>query len=105
MSKSHTPGPWKVCKRYKGQDASETYFDAEGDAGSPIFTLLCGTSRRDANAKLIAAAPELLDALVTCPDLPDDFDSFNEDAVEAFRKAFTTWQTAAAETIAKAKGL
>ena len=58
MSK-HTPGPWGIMK---------------GDHGPMIFSGECGravamlarqvtTAEREANARLIAAAPELLEAL------------------------------------------
>lgn len=62
MSKAqHTPGPWKVEGRYRGQNPSETYIGSP--TTYPIFTILCGTAERDANARLIAAAPDYFDGV------------------------------------------
>jgi hypothetical protein len=72
MSK-HTPGPWSVThfsRLYIGQfvDGAERH-DAE-TASVPLFktvaTIVERTGETDANARLIAAAPELLEA---CKDL------------------------------------
>lgn len=53
MSKTaHTPGPW-IC--------SDGDIVPANDESDPIVTLYLDTS--DANARLIAAAPDLLDAL------------------------------------------
>ena len=69
MTSRHTPGPWKVGT--KGQRA-QPY--VEGADGSPVAS--CGGNapgrgsyeietlrRRKANARLIAAAPTMIDAL------------------------------------------
>ncbi len=49
---THTPGPWLV---------SETF--AIGPAGEVVACTPNNHPRREANARLIAAAPELLEAL------------------------------------------
>lgn len=66
MSYKHTPGPWETC--YWLDDEFSVAQD------SPAFTRVCVMSyvvkkgnapneEMDANARLIAAAPELLEAL------------------------------------------
>ncbi len=59
----HTPGPWTVItpKNARGQELPPKII---GKAPNPIATLnLAGDGRREANAALISAAPELLEAL------------------------------------------
>ncbi len=64
MKTKHTPGPWKIAQQYKDE------------ANYPIGSYRIGTDKRDghdvavvqcvykeANARLIAAAPDLLRAL------------------------------------------
>ena len=63
MSEKHTPGPWKVY-----DDGDMWIAPSDGDA--PIVCDICPHGEEfvysledDANAHLIAAAPELLEAL------------------------------------------
>lgn len=58
MNTKHTPGPWSLHKR----GPAERYEVQHGIPGnwSPICVTFCG-SQQEANARLIAAAPELLD--------------------------------------------
>lgn len=65
---SHTKGPWKV-KNWKyaspGRESVPTITNGQ-DAIAEVFPLWCPDDRGDeraANARLIAAAPELLEAL------------------------------------------
>ena len=57
MTVSHTPGPWESSApgtqaiHYRGQD---------------VATVHCGNKAWKANARLIAAAPEMLEALRLC---------------------------------------
>jgi hypothetical protein len=57
----HTPGPWKVGSRSNGE------FYKRNIAGADGYHVALTSSREDAeveaNARLIAAAPELLEAL------------------------------------------
>lgn len=66
MSK-HTPGPWYVDTQAKRAD----YIRAVGDElpGTCAVAQMCsrgGWSESNANARLIAAAPDLLEALELC---------------------------------------
>ena len=61
MSK-HTPGPW----RYQEGSDPYTHIVRAGETGLGRFVVQCGQSRNgseEANARLIAAAPEMLEAL------------------------------------------
>ena len=72
---SHTPGPWKVAGRYGKY--SDEITDANGQAIAWVFTrkadpqIVTGvldSPEGQANASLIAAAPELLAALKSILD-------------------------------------
>ena len=70
MSENHTPGPWETRHR-KGADSmyrTEVFSDQHGGIATCEWTVKhCGNgvekTYRAANARLIAAAPELLDEL------------------------------------------
>jgi len=66
MSTQHTPGPWQI-----GNFDPNTVFDCDGEKRgcSPIATMQGTAAERKANARLIAAAPDLLDALVKMLDV------------------------------------
>lgn len=71
MSK-HTPGPWRCSKSeqfgdtrfYISQQEGATYTPNYSDVATLIAETICGEYGRiqEANARLIAAAPELLEA-------------------------------------------
>lgn len=77
MRTEHTPGPWKtgICQVTKDF--------LKGRLTEAVVTLndevICITGEGDANARLIAAAPELLEALQALVrgvfDGPDDSDA------------------------------
>ncbi|MBI7352836.1 hypothetical protein JEV04_15400 [Pseudomonas aeruginosa] len=62
--RKHTPGPWFV----NGHETYTKYVEARIGAGLLQEVAACGPTeqqeQQEANARLIAAAPELLDALV-----------------------------------------
>lgn len=106
MNTEFTPGPWTVdghavvtdndprnsvaiVSRYGVWSGGNTQYTAE---------------RAQATARLIAAAPDLLKALATFPELPDDWAPCNEDAHEAFTTAYHLWSEVARAAVAKAKG-
>jgi hypothetical protein len=62
MTAQHTPAPWKVrhthqCGRYEVRGPGDTF------TGQPHGAWICGDAN-ETNAHLIAAAPELLAALI-----------------------------------------
>jgi len=78
MIPKHTPGPWTAhgCTLYAGPNRVAQTWDVEHD-GLP-------TSEMVANAKLIAAAPELLDALKwALEQIADDLDPNHQEAFDA----------------------
>lgn len=68
MSK-HTPGPWKVAKRRKSyRDGNMMY----GIVGPECVSDYEDWGFTEANARLIAAAPDLLDALLSALPFVED---------------------------------
>lgn len=57
MKTEHTPGPWKVREDYAGAQSVVSADAFLARVGPP------NTEQAEANARLIAAAPELLEAL------------------------------------------
>lgn len=73
MSGAHTPGPWHI-DAVMGEDRHEICAEPTAESGNPnvIATVFCdlldphpaiGLTEANANARLIAAAPDLLAAL------------------------------------------
>lgn len=62
----HTPGPWQAQRRAGSDYGYEVVADRKRRI---IAETICG--EHDANAHLIAAAPELLEALKACKDFLD----------------------------------
>ncbi len=82
----HTPGPWRT----KREGFSTVYVEARIDGGLIQEVAACGPTeagleQQEANARLIAAAPELLEALRGIMKLDEDLCS--EGAIEALDKA------------------
>jgi hypothetical protein len=61
MSK-HTPGPWRV----------DSHFNIFYKDAMVAFPCISGGLDQKANARLISAAPELLEALLLCVDALED---------------------------------
>jgi hypothetical protein len=79
MDMKHTPGPWEFVKSYK-QDKNHWYavvFTAQhtGKPHTPRAAEAQGITKDecDANARLIAAAPDLLSALMLYVGEPDEW--------------------------------
>ena len=67
---THTPGPWKVTEEYVPSTGPHVYVEAEPDSFGSAVTIAeviedPFKNTQPANARLIAAAPELLAALQT----------------------------------------
>lgn len=66
----HTPGPWRVCRAIKAGEFDIR--DEHSSGGYAPIAKVKGDKRSTAaqtieNARLIAAAPDLLEVLVTMP--------------------------------------
>lgn len=63
----HTPGPWMIQEADGDLFIEDTiWFDGDGTDANPrrhIAVVRCGLRESSANARLIAAAPELLERL------------------------------------------
>lgn len=74
----HTPGPWTITERNHGELDTWLAIERTGQdthCGQHVAHICQWGSKdaeSDANAKLIAAAPEMLDALKSCKVLLDN---------------------------------
>lgn len=89
MSLQHTPGPWILDPEEKREHIDETYHFI--NAGIGFYDPDTGTGfsmsgyLSKADATLISAAPDLLDALTTLVEATDEMD--NASLFDAVRKA------------------
>lgn len=61
MKAAHTPGPWKVGPTFDNDGVPEIVIERLTPAGNLVIAVaLGGLKGQEANARLIAAAPELL---------------------------------------------
>ena len=80
----HTPGPWMYHKQLNG---SLTFF---GENGNRAILSAARLINQEANARLIAAAPELLDALKGMLEVfGDEFGMGNSSVCDDARAAIT----------------
>jgi hypothetical protein len=92
---THTAGPWTVRATLLGGALGYSF---KVDMPNGTTLLQCGGhENQEANARLIAAAPELLEAL----DYFHQFAELNDDGED---EKFTTMLKKARAAIAKAKG-
>jgi hypothetical protein len=95
MKLKHTPGPWNYSGlTFETENGSFSIWKDQGENGS---TLICEIDKgirhekANANAKLIAAAPELLENLIRCVDRLEENGMGSMSAVrrakEAIKKA------------------
>jgi hypothetical protein len=103
---SHTPGPWHVQPHFRS-----IYALSAGDSGLTTFIAKagghqCGETQADANARLIAAAPELLKALKDAPVLLLDRAALRALGPEAraYAEQLVAWGPRAQDAIAAAEG-
>jgi hypothetical protein len=100
MNTQHTPGPWAV-KHHEDTDTYSIY--VAGRQWNSWTVAALGYSKEDeANARLIAAAPDLLEALQTMliAFAPPNYEEMDESELET---CFPEW-TKARAAAAKATG-
>lgn len=104
-----TPGPWTFTMRQQKQEccgkvmSSIGYVKADSDHVE-IAVLYKSDERQEANARLIAAAPDLLDALKHILEYDDGpIHSGSRDGYEWHGRAPRVWEAARA-AISKAEG-
>lgn len=78
MSERHTPGPWAIREDCVGFDQQIVRWlihdrNASGRGYKPIATVHAGFTRAAADARLIAAAPDLLAACEAATALLDEW--------------------------------
>lgn len=81
----HTPGPWLVCE--DGRNVYQPDLDVCITSDN-VYTAVLNDREALANARLIAAAPDLHKALIRlleCPDL--NLDELEDETVEAIKEA------------------
>jgi len=95
MKAKHTPGPWFTVR----EGFSAVYVEARIEGGMLQEVAMCGPteagpSQQEANAALIAAAPDLLETLQVllslhdaCVDTADAWNASMEEARAAIAKA------------------
>ncbi len=120
---NHTPGPHSVVEDGQGNQhivsrwAPDSVTEARWTFLAKITTPPVGTvlykdgyehtvakGEDKANAVLFSLSSVLYETLVECPDLPDDWDVDNRDAIQAFTEAFKVWKEYAAKVIQKTNG-
>ncbi|HHM8637404.1 TPA: hypothetical protein ACRNRG_002200 [Pseudomonas aeruginosa] len=89
MSKhTHTPGPWEIVRYTDGLIQIVGNIRAVSDHEEHVTTVVEAVTRGDeANAKLIVAAPDLLDALVALVECEQTTPELWEAARAAIAKA------------------
>jgi hypothetical protein len=82
----HTPGPWNVWRLAPDSDPDQRQIVV---AGVGCETEICGIIYNDADAALLAAAPELLEALKNLLSLLGDetAETYTINAWKAIKKA------------------
>ena len=84
MTEAHTPGPWTARRMHTGG------FDIMDPRNRDVVTVYGGgveTESREANARLIAAAPDLLEALKSLVANLAEGDFISETRIDAARAA------------------
>ena len=86
MEPQHTPGPWRYCKT-NGSPTHGCHMIAGATPGYLAEVRDCGSGDVEANASLIAAAPDLLGALVGLVAMVDAISPLEGDTVRRARAA------------------
>lgn len=107
---NHTPGPWNVGRVFDADEGQTVYVNAPKTSQTLSDTVICELSDRDtdANALLIAAAPDLLDACIRARSIPWAHNVAITNDIEKLRSiclAFADWNNSILlPAIDKAKG-
>jgi hypothetical protein len=99
MNATHTPGPWRVFTTPAGKIIGIGELTGDGVTDARFCLWRGDSAEAEANARLIAAAPELLAALKGI--LEDDA---HTTSLADQRARWTSRMAAAADAIAKAEG-
>lgn len=83
METKHTKGTWNVIGIYKNTFSDDTLYKVSGSENSFCHSI----KEMEANAKLIAAAPELLEALKVMLESSNAPEWKKELAIKAINKA------------------
>ena len=103
MKTEHTPGPWEA--QLATGDLVPSVITQNGDGIAEVYNFNPhDSSVAVANARLIAAAPEILEALKLCFEVIDQVTAENMADFIGVDRVTTAWQTARA-IIAKAEAL
>ncbi len=85
---SHTAGPWHLTLEANGEYVGFVNHDHEDEDGNPGLTSqVIFVSTDKANAALIAAAPEMFQALLECEVLMDEYPIIKQQVKAAISKA------------------
>lgn len=113
MSAKHTPGPWRLVETDEGHEihfgsriTSPGHFRAQHRPVEYEHSLFPDESQyaeAAANARLIAAAPDLLRELEAAP-IPSQYHGERGFEVERFLADYERWMASRRAAIAKAKG-
>lgn len=95
----HTPGPWRIVRD------SDRILNIRGplysDRSSISIADIADVTDRDENARLIAAAPELREALETAPPAPT---LLSANAADTWFEVYREWRRKAEAAMQKARG-
>ena len=98
---SFTPGPWETAEH--GKKPGNTSVEVQTENGLPVAIMsFCGSA--PANAALIAAAPDLLNALESALSEMDAFQKYWTSPKMGMKRGTSQAQEQARAAIAKAKG-
>lgn len=93
-TQNHTPGPWK----YSFESVDPEWAVVHNTLGGPVIANVNADHRQEANARLIAAAPAMLEALLSWERARIDGGVSHADLFEA------AWQKTAAALALATKG-
>lgn len=92
MSTKHTPGPWRLIRNQFSEYCSTEFCEMAIMSGGDMNMIVAGVvsdciEEHQSNARLIAAAPELLEALIGLVLVHGDYSDEVTAAHAAIRKA------------------